>query len=292
MSFKYIHQLIVFFSVSLIVASCSSTFDGKNGVKTVYFPGSVIVEQTIHYKDGKRNGEFNEFYRNGQLKIKQSFINDTLTDSSFQFYENGKLKQLQYLKKGNREGTWKKFNEQGGVIEEINYSGNQLNGYSTKYTYRSLRPIQRWYYVNGIKEGKQEFFHQNGKPMAIVYFNKNHPCMGTEEWNEAGKKIDNDFDIRIKEENKLLLTGKLSFHITFSNPQPDDQLAVVSQKDSTNCLTTLYKVLKENDEFLIEYTVPRGGFVMETVKLAGIRKTAMGNSFIKTKTMNVAANNY
>lgn len=48
----FIFSLLVF----LLFVSCSDSFDGKNGVKTVKFPGSDKICQTIDYKDGKKNG--------------------------------------------------------------------------------------------------------------------------------------------------------------------------------------------------------------------------------------------
>ena len=283
---------ILIIASQLLFVSCSNKFDGKDGLKTVYFPGSLIVEQTIEYRDGTKNGAFKEFYRNGQLKLSQSFVKDTLTDSSLAYYENGNLKSLQYLKNGKREGTWKKFNEQGKVVEETQYKDNLIDGFAIKYTYRSLRPLQKWHYKHGLKDGKQEFFHQNGNPMAVVYFSDNHPCMGTEEWNEQGEKINNDFTISTREENTVLVNNKLRFHITLSQAKDDDVVQVISDKDADSCPKALYNVLGEKGEFIVEYTVPRGGFVMEQLKLLAIRKTAMGNRFMKTKTISVAADNY
>lgn len=284
--------VIIFFAFQILFFSCSNTFDGKDGVKTVYFPGSLIVEQTIEYKDGVRNGMFREFYRNGQIKLQQFYVGDTLTDSSLSYYANGKLKSLQYLKHGKREGSWRKYNEEGNVVEEMQYKDNLLDGFATKYTYRSLKLLQKRQYKHGLKNGKQEFYHQNGKPMAVVYFTDNHPCLGTEEWDEKGEKINNDFTISVREENTILVNGKLRFHITLSQPRDDDEMQVISDKDSSHCPTALYNILRENDEFLVEYKVPRGGFVMEKLKLLAIRKTAFGNRFMKTKTIPVAADNF
>lgn len=284
--------LLIFLFASLLFFSCSDKFNGKDGVKTVYFPGSLIIEQTIEYKDSVRNGAFKEFYRTGQLKLSQFFVNDSLTDSSLSYYENGNLKAFQYMKNGKREGNWKKFNEQGKVVEETQYQDNLLDGFAMKYTYRSLKLLQKWHYKHGLKDGKQEFFHQNGKPMAVVYFSNNHPCLGTKEWNEQGEEIDNDFTISVREENTLLVNNKLSFYITLSQPREDDEIQVISDKDTSQCPTALYNVLKEKGNFVVEYKVPRGGFVMEQLRLLAIRKTAMGNRFLKTKTVSVAGDNY
>jgi antitoxin component YwqK of YwqJK toxin-antitoxin module len=288
-----LNRLFFYFLLTVFIVSCSDKFDGKNGTKTVYFPNSTIVKQVVHYKEGKREGELKEYYRNGNLKTRQFYKNDTLNDSSFSYFENGKMSTMQFLKNHKKEGTWKAFNEQGQLFVEVNYKNDELDGYSKKYTYRSLKLIEQLHYKNGHKDGKQEVYYPNGKLKSLTYFSNNNPCLGTEEWNEKGEEIDNDFKIVVTEENKLLLNGKLRFVITLSDPLPDDELEVVADTGSANCLTTVYRVSHlEKGGFGIEYQVARGGFVMETVKFAAIRTTAMQNHFIKLKTIIVSANNY
>jgi hypothetical protein len=205
------------------------------------------------------------------------------------------MSMFQYLKNYKKEGTWKTFNEQGQLFVEINYKNDELDGYSKKYSYRSLKLLQQLHYKDGRKDGKQEIYYPNGKLKSVTYFTNNNPCMGTEEWSENGEKIDNDFKITVTEQNKLLLTGKYEVIIKLSDPLPDDEIEVVTDTSSTGCLTTVYSVTpmeRDRKTFIIDYQVARGGFVMETVKLAAIRTTAMKNRFIKTKTIIVSASNY
>lgn len=283
---------LLFPAFILLFCSCSNEFDGKDGVKTVYFQNSEIIKQIVEYKNGKRIGELKEFYRNGKLKTKQNYQNDTLNDSAFYYHENGNLQSFQYLKNFKKEGVWKKFNEQGKLYEEINFKDGDLDGYWIKYTYRTGRLLQRLSYKNGMKEGKHEFYYNNGKPKAVAFFHYNNPCIGTEEWDEAGNKINNDFKITCREENKLLLENRLMYYIKLENPKPDDKVWTISDNDPENYVTPVYVLRKINDEFLMDYKVGVGGFVMEKVKLAAHRKTDMGNTFVKTYTVTVSANNF
>jgi antitoxin component YwqK of YwqJK toxin-antitoxin module len=279
-----------FFSIfSFFLISCSTEFDGKNGVKTVHFPNSTLVKQVVNYKDGKRDGFLKEYYRNGNLKIKQFYSNDSLTDSCIAYYENGNLQFIQYLKNGKKEGAWKKFNEQGKLIQEVNYKDDEKDGYAAKYSYRSLQLLEKWYYRKGEREGKQESYYLNGKRKAVIFCYGSAPCVGTEEWDETGKKIDTDFAISAREENKLLLTGKFFIYIKLSDPKPDDEVRIVTDTNSTNCLTTIHNVLRVKDEFVIEYD-SKHGFVAEPVKIAASRKTALGNLLVKTKTIPIVVN--
>lgn len=284
--------IYLFLAIAIVLQSCSNKFDGKDGVKTVYFPNSEIVQQVVEYKDGKRIGELKEYYRNGKLKVRQYYKDDRLNDSAFFYHENGNIKYFQYLKDSKKEGTWKKYNEQGKVYEEISFKNDYLDGYTTTYTYRTGHVIQRLHYKDGMKEGKQELFYNNGKPKAILYYHYSKPCVGTEEWDEQGGKINNDFKISIREENKLLLENKLNFFIKLENTKENDEVYLIAEKDPEKMATTVYPLEKVGNEYLLTYNVPPGGFKMETVHIGAFRKTALGNTYIKTKAITVSANNF
>jgi len=214
--------IFLFAPFIIFISSCSNEFNGKDGIKTVYFPNSKLIKQVVGYKNGKRNGSLKEYYRNGNLKINQVYQDDFLTDSCITYYENGNIQLVQFIKDKKKEGAWKKFNEQGKLYEEVNYKDDVREGYATKYSYRSLKLLEKKHYVEGKENGKQEFFYLNGKPKAVYYSYDNNPCLGTQEWDESGKEINNDFTIDTYEENKLLLTGRFLIHIKLSNPKPED----------------------------------------------------------------------
>lgn len=284
------YYLIFLFSFTLF--SCSNEFDGNSGIKTVYFPNSEIVKQIVEYKDGKRIGELKEYYKNGNLKVRQNYKNDTLNDSAFYYHENGKLKYFQVLKDFKKEGTWKKYNEQGNVYEEMNFKDDVLHGAVITHTYRSGRLLKRLNYRNGQLEGKQEYYYNNGKPKATTYCHDGVQSIGTEEWTERSEKINNDFKITIVERNRLLLENKLFYHITLENPKDDDEVYIMASKDSENYPVKVYPLKKVKNEFVLEYKVNLGGFIMETIKIGAYRKSEMGNVILKTKSITASVNNY
>ncbi len=288
------HVLKLVFSVFILAAfySCSPSFDGKNGLNIVHFPNSEKVMMTAEFKDGKRDGELKEYYKNGKLKTHQHYVNDKLEDSSLLYYENGVLGELQYFKDHKREGTWKKFNKEGKVISEINYKNNELDGLSATYTYRTCKLQKRMNYRNGLLDGKQEVYYDNGKPQSITYYAGDHPCKGTQEWSETGEKINHDFKITVVEENKLLMENRLRFFITLENPQPDDRVLLLSEKDTGNLVTELEPLRKVDARYVLEYGLAKGGFLMEKARIGVFRKTGLGNTVIETKDITVAGTNY
>lgn len=276
----------------ILLSSCKNNTDSENETKTIYFPGSKIIKQTIEYSNGKKNGTLKEFYRNGNLKIKQYFVNDTVRDSTIVYHENGNPAYLQIIIDGKREGCWKKFNEKGMLYSEICFKDGVLHGASTTYTYNSGRVLSRLNYNDGRKDGKHEYFYNSGKPKSISYFRDGQPCLGTEEWYESGENINNDFKIFITEQNRVLLNNTLTYLIRLENLKDDDEVYQVYVKDTGRVVTSYSELKRKSDYFELELYVPKGGFIMEQVKIAAYRKTAMKNTFIKTALINASANNF
>lgn len=285
---------IYFFLLQFVIisVSCSDKFDGKDGVKTVMFPHSDKVNQTIEYKNGKKNGTLKEFYENGNLKTIQHFRDDKNVDSAIYYHPNGKLKGIQIHKDGYKVGCWKKFNESGKLYSEINFTDGRLNGTAKTYSYKSLNLIESFNYKDGSKEGKQEFFYNSGKPKSVTYFYWDLPGLGTEEWLENGDKVNNDFAIHVSEKNRVNLENKLYFFVTLDDPQPDDEVWKIADKDQGNKITQEQKLEKEGNTFKLQFSVYNGGFIMEKVKIAAYRKTRFGNVFIKTYSFNASVNNF
>jgi len=66
----------------------------------------------------------NEYYETGELKI-ESFINNRqYIDSSWTgFFRNGKIKESGKVKKGEKEGIWKYYDNQGSVLDSSDQTG-------------------------------------------------------------------------------------------------------------------------------------------------------------------------
>lgn len=272
--------------------SCTGKFDGKNGKRIVYFEGTEKVSQSIEYKNGKKNGWWLEFYENGNPKVKSRYVNDTLQDSSLYYYKNGKFSDIQVFKNGQKEGCWRKFNENGMLYSEINFKNNRKEGMQTRYSYNSVRLIERLNYKNGMPDGKQERFYNSGKPKSVCYYSLNHPCKGLEEWTEGGRKINNDFKITVREQNRVLLENKLKFNIYLENPKADDKVSEIFDGKTEPCFQRGISYEQKGDHFETEFYVYKRGFVMKQIKIAAFRKTSFGNMMVKTTTFNVSATNF
>lgn len=102
----------VYFNSNWIVTSIDSaiyyrssdfntTLPSYEGKVTDYFLKTNQIEMTGSYNDGKKDGEFNFYYSNGQIKKVANFVNN------------------------NRIGTWKEFYRNGIVKIEVYYDGEK-----------------------------------------------------------------------------------------------------------------------------------------------------------------------
>lgn len=270
----------------------TNNFNGIDGVKIVHFKGSEIVHQSIEYKHGKKNGIFKEYYKSGKIKALQKFIDDMPDDTSFFYYENGRLAKFQIRYKNRRQGCWKEFNKEGFLFSEICFKDDLLDSVSSEYTYRTGRLLTRVNYKEGVKHGLHELFYSNGKPKSRMFFNNGDLCLGTKEWSDNGREIKRDFKISVSEHNELLMKNTLSFIIRLQNPHPDDRVYQISANDTGRIIRCLANLPKINDAFILELNIGKGGFVMETIKVAAYRKINRDLTIIRTTSFKAAANNF
>jgi len=98
-----------------------------------------------NYINGKLNGSYEEWYKNGQLKLRETYKNDKLSGLSEIFYENGDLHQRTNYKNGKLDGLYKAWYENGCLHTKC-------------------------YYKDGNYEGLYEIYYENGR----LYQKKNY----------------------------------------------------------------------------------------------------------------------
>lgn len=292
MSFKFNIAFTTTSLLAFILFSCTDSSQVKDGLKIVHYPGTEIIHQEIEMKNGKKSGYAKEFYRDGTLKIFQHYINDTLNDSSIYYHPNGRIASIQLYRDNKKEGIWRDYNKQGKLVSEISFKNNYFDGTSVKYSYRSVKMLTRLNFKEGRKDGLEEKFHADGSIQSKCYFKDGNPCIGLEEWNKKGVKIDNNFKIFVTEVNEVLLKNSLTYYIHLEDPQPGDEVYRVYGTKEDNCLGSLYPIKKVNDKYVLDFQIQKNGFILEEITIAAFRKTSYGNTFIKLHKINVASNNF
>lgn len=107
----------------------SSAYDPSNGLKKLYFDNSQQVEIIYNVKDGKFEGDYKAYYKNGNLRIEGVYKND------------------------KKQGLWKDYDEQGNLVNVYNLSNGKLEGKSMEY--QSNGKIKKTeFFKNGLLHGE------------------------------------------------------------------------------------------------------------------------------------------
>ena len=115
-------------------------------------------------KEVKNEGVLEEFYDNGQIKIKFNYSDGKKNGLQKKWYENGQLQSLYNYDNAKLSGIQKKWHENGSLKAEWNYKDDKLHGI-----------IKEWYRNGNIKFSKKyedgilievlENYNTDGKPI-------------------------------------------------------------------------------------------------------------------------------
>jgi len=92
----------------------------KQGVSTKYYPNGKPAE-IITWKDDIKNGQWLQFFENGQLKLKAFYINDKRSGDFNTYWPNGKNETIGKFENNLMEGEWKYFDEEGNQKIKVIY---------------------------------------------------------------------------------------------------------------------------------------------------------------------------
>ena len=128
-----------------------SNFNSKgelDGIQTTFFNnGKISTIKT--YKNGKRNGLWKKYYKNGNLKSKITFDNN-----------------------GKENGTHTRYTESGKILSVINYKNGMKHGEDISYHIDSDIIEQKQEYVNDKKHGLKMYNNQKGEIRTKSYYEK------------------------------------------------------------------------------------------------------------------------
>jgi antitoxin component YwqK of YwqJK toxin-antitoxin module len=82
-----------------------------------------------------RDGLWKTYYPGDKIKSKGNFVQGNPDGTQTYYYEDGKIKEIQYYQMGVRERTWKKFDEIGNTLLTIAYKNDNevsINGVRIK----------------------------------------------------------------------------------------------------------------------------------------------------------------
>lgn len=174
---KIFLSIITFFAFCQLSSSQLRYPDGP--FKTYFESGEVKTEGQC--LDGKRVGEWKDYYENGQISRTYKYHKGKYLKRFVRlFYEDGNLKQettkvddyyvvLGYYESGNIKfkrkfegGFYKEFRENGVLKIEADYEKYELNGVWKLY-HENGNLAWQVNYLNGYRNGGYKQFYENGK---------------------------------------------------------------------------------------------------------------------------------
>ena len=122
--------LITFFAVLFcLTSSIGWSLDYKDLVQRdglfykkftdVPFTGQVTGEEKGLLKNGKKEGSFFKYYKNGQLWSKGNFQNNKKEGSWIVYFNNGQKFSKGKYKNGRPEGYWVMYDEDGTIVDAM-----------------------------------------------------------------------------------------------------------------------------------------------------------------------------
>ncbi len=91
-----------------------------HGAQYTYFENGNITE-IMHFNKGNKEGEWIEYYSDGQINVKGQFINNQLNGKVTYYYSTGERRKIGNYTQGIRKGIWLTYDISGKVIKKVDY---------------------------------------------------------------------------------------------------------------------------------------------------------------------------
>lgn len=163
-----------------MIGSVKVTGEVKNGLKqgtwTEFHPNMDMPYYIIQYKDGKKDGLYIEIDRQACISKKIEYKNDLIEGVLYEWTRGGRLAKKQEYKDGKLNGKTTLYYERGFLQEESEYKDGKRNGVTIWYAYGDKEQgnkIAMYTYVDGLFEGVQEVYYEDGRLSSSKMFSNN-----------------------------------------------------------------------------------------------------------------------
>ncbi|MBW3544167.1 MAG: hypothetical protein KY428_00985 [Bacteroidetes bacterium] len=147
-------------------------------------------------------------------------------------------------------------------------------------------------YTHGKIDGIQKNYRQSGELLAEIPYKMGELGLGTVEYTKEGKPKKQLPELQIQQIDRLLKDNQYTLRISLSKKNPKakfyfGELAEGKYMGSEK----LFWIPTRNGVTELNYTVPPGGFMMETIQIVAETETSMKTPYLLTKKVNVAIEN-
>lgn len=161
----------------------------KTGTWVENFPNTELPHFIIQYSEGKKNGLFIEFDKDGYITKKVDYKNDLIDGAYCEWGRNGRLLKKQEYKDGQLDGRTIICYDNGFIQEESVYENGLKHGVTIWYSYEDRsqgRKAVMYTYKNGLFEGPQEVYYESGCLKSVKMFSNNVANGSAVEYYEDG----------------------------------------------------------------------------------------------------------
>lgn len=150
----------------------------------LYDNNGIKVGEGIITNEGKKEGKWKYYFRNGKVQSAGNYSNNAQTGKWEYYYESGKTEQAGLFKQGKTDGLWQWYFPDGKLKREEEYYEGKPEGIYVEYDttgetivngkYFDGQKEEEWFYKVGdysekgkyvadLKDGKWQAFYNDGK---------------------------------------------------------------------------------------------------------------------------------
>ncbi len=113
--------------------------------------GKNLLNSEYNLVDGRKVGDYKEFYPNGILKRETVYVNDGTTSKNIKYFPNGKIKLEVNFVDGHMEGPYKEYHSNEKLFKECFYNEKgKLEGNYKEYDVEG-NLLKEVTYKNGVE---------------------------------------------------------------------------------------------------------------------------------------------
>lgn len=133
---------------------------GKHKPGTCYTPDQKVEEGK--YSENRKTGPWIEYYCNGNMKNKLTFVMGRPDGYAIMYHENGKISEEGTWKANRWVGEYKLYYENGEVQHQFKFNPSGKREGPQKYFYENGQVAIEGEFVNGKESGIIKEFYENG----------------------------------------------------------------------------------------------------------------------------------
>ena len=185
-------------------------------IKSYLFSNGMLMGEGIVDDNGKKQGDWKEFYESGALRAAGKYLNSKPIGEWIYYFEDKPIEITgSYTRKGEKEGEWLWYYPNGNLLSKETYSEGLLDGENFSLTiegdtlecgkFVAGQEEGKWYYINdsvrvegnysdGKREGVWKTYYANGKLKSSQSYSHNElDGKIAEFWENGAKKLESTY---------------------------------------------------------------------------------------------------